>query len=52
MQRVMGLEARADDAQVAPLRLLGNLRLRIPYGTKISLAADAESPGVGPPEIT
>src|SRR6516162_2018222 len=30
----------------------GDLRLRIPQGTKISLAADAEAPGVGPPEMT
>src|SRR5262245_8720514 len=26
--------------------------LTMPHGTKISLAADAEAPGVGPPEIT
>jgi hypothetical protein len=30
----------------------GDLRLRMPHGTKISLAADAEAPGVGPPEMT
>ena len=25
---------------------------QLPHGTKISLAADAEAPGVGPPEMT
>jgi hypothetical protein len=36
--------------------LLGKRRTRaerdLPHGTKISLAADAEAPGVGPPEMT
>jgi hypothetical protein len=27
-------------------------RLGMPHGTKISLATDAEAPGVGPPEMT
>ena len=27
-------------------------RLGLPHGTKISFAADAEAPGVGPPEMT
>ena len=30
----------------------GDPRFKLPYGTKISLAADAEAPGVGPPEMT
>ena len=34
------------------IEAVGDLRLRMPYGTKISLAADAESPGLGPPEMT
>jgi hypothetical protein len=29
-----------------------NLRLRTPQGKKISVAAEAEAPGVGPPEMT
>jgi hypothetical protein len=29
-----------------------DLRFKMPHGTKISLAAETESPGVGPPEMT
>jgi hypothetical protein len=30
----------------------GDPRFKLPYGRKTSLAADAEAPGVGPPEMT
>ena len=45
-------KCRKDCRPADMVTIAGRLPEPTPHGVKISLAADAEAPGVGPPEMT